>query len=131
MGALIAADTPLTARQRQVLLAIITSIRERQRPPTMRELILPGSRPDHMNGPQWVLHALERRGLIEREPNRARAIFVPGMSFWPRCAIRDDEAGERLRRALGLPPVEGGWDGPEAWDADVEAMRLACVGEAS
>ena len=69
------AGPPITARQERILAAIRDSIRDRGYPPTIREigaavgLVSPSSVTHH-------LKALERHGLLHREPHGSRAVDV-------------------------------------------------------
>ena len=66
---------PLTARQRQVFDTITRSLRDRGYPPSIRE-IGRATEIGSNNGVNDHLIALERKGWIERDANRARGIRV-------------------------------------------------------
>ena len=68
----------LTARQRQVLSFIEHSVRERGYPPTIREI---GQHMDirSTNGVNDHLLALEKKGFLERQDLKSRALRVKGL----------------------------------------------------
>src|SRR6187401_2218703 len=70
----------LTSRQREVYDYIREKIRTRGYGPTVREI---GTQFDikSPNGVMYHLKALEKKGLINREPNMSRAIMLATDSF--------------------------------------------------
>ncbi len=68
----------LTARQREVFEFIKDRIQSDSRPPTLREI---GIRFDitSTNGVRSILHALAKKGYIERSPKLSRGIDLPEM----------------------------------------------------
>jgi repressor LexA len=80
----------LTDRQREILDFITQSIRERGYPPTLREIGL------HFgikstNGVNDHLRALEKKGYLQREDLKSRALRPMGMRGPVRAPTRDDE----------------------------------------
>jgi repressor LexA len=67
---------PLTARQQEVFEFIKERIQGTSRPPTLREI---GTRFDitSTNGVRSILHALAKKGYIERAPKLSRGIDLP------------------------------------------------------
>jgi len=65
----------LTARQRDVLAFIRTSIAERGYPPSIRE-IGDAVGLSSLNSAHYQLRALERKGVLRRDPTRSRAITI-------------------------------------------------------
>jgi repressor LexA len=67
---------PLTARQQEVFDFIKERIQGTSRPPTLREI---GTRFDitSTNGVRSILHALAKKGYIERAPKLSRGIDLP------------------------------------------------------
>lgn len=66
--------TGLTARQRQILLFLVDSRNKRGFPPSIREIQhVFGFSP---NGVLCHLKALEKKGVIKREPDKARGITI-------------------------------------------------------
>ena len=73
-------ERELTARQREVLVFLKAFLRKRGYPPTIREI----SSHFGFQGPQGArkhLDALERKGMIHRDPGSSRAIGIPGMKM--------------------------------------------------
>ena len=95
----------LTDRQRDILEFITQSIRERGYPPTLREIGL------HFgikstNGVNDHLRALEKKGYLEREDLKSRALRPMGMRGPVRAPSRDEDLIEVPlvgRVAAGLP----------------------------
>ncbi len=95
----------LTDRQREILEFITQSIRERGYPPTLREIGL------HFgikstNGVNDHLRALEKKGYLEREDLKSRALRPMGMRGPVRAPSRDEDMIEVPlvgRVAAGLP----------------------------
>jgi repressor LexA len=95
----------LTDRQREILEFISQSIRERGYPPTLREIGL------HFgikstNGVNDHLRALEKKGYLEREDLKSRALRPMGMRGPVRAPSRDEDLVEVPlvgRVAAGLP----------------------------
>ena len=95
----------LTDRQREILEFITQSIRERGYPPTLREIGL------HFgikstNGVNDHLRALEKKGYLEREDLKSRALRPMGMRGPVRAPTRDEDMVEVPlvgRVAAGLP----------------------------
>jgi repressor LexA len=95
----------LTDRQREILEFITQSIRERGYPPTLREIGL------HFgikstNGVNDHLRALEKKGYLEREDLKSRALRPMGMRGPVRAPSRDEDLIEVPvigRVAAGLP----------------------------
>lgn len=97
-------DTPLTARQRDVLRAIVRHFEDHGAPPSYRELMaaLDIRSPNGLSG---HINLLTRRGLLAGHSrghgNRgkmSRGLRVPGLAV--RVEIALGEAGRRLREAL-------------------------------
>src|SRR2546423_15171942 len=66
---------PLTSRQRQVLEYVEQYVAQHHSPPTSRELSAAGG----LGGPsgaQRILGTLERKGYLQREPGRSRALTL-------------------------------------------------------
>ena len=89
---------PLTERQREVLAFIAHSIEERGYPPTLREIGLKlGIR--STNGVNDHLKALEKKGYLQREDLKSRAL---------RCLTPDGEAAPSSRASVLLDlPLTG------------------------
>ena len=95
----------LTDRQREILEFISQSIRERGYPPTLREIGL------HFgikstNGVNDHLRALEKKGYLEREDLKSRALRPMGMRGPVRAPSRDDDLVDVPlvgRVAAGMP----------------------------
>lgn len=67
----------LTERQRQILQVVVSSVRERGYPPSIREI----AQQVGLASPSSVAHqlgSLEKKGLLRRDANRPRAIDVVG-----------------------------------------------------
>jgi repressor LexA len=83
----------LTDRQREILDFIGQSIRERGYPPTLREIGLHfGIR--STNGVNDHLRALEKKGYLQREDLKSRALRPVGMRAPARAPSRDDDMVE-------------------------------------
>jgi repressor LexA len=95
----------LTDRQREILDFISQSIRERGYPPTLREIGLHfGIR--STNGVNDHLRALEKKGHLQREDLKSRALRPVGARAPARAATRDDDLVEIPlvgRVAAGVP----------------------------
>src|SRR5690606_8755680 len=79
---------PLTARQREVFEFIKERIQTTSRPPTLREI---GTQFNitSTNGVRSILHALAKKGYIERSPKLSRGIDLPEMEKASAEASRD------------------------------------------
>ena len=78
----------LTDRQREILEFITQSIRERGYPPTLREIgVHFGIK--STNGVNDHLRALEKKGYLEREDLKSRALRPMGMRGPVRAPSRD------------------------------------------
>ena len=79
---------PLTARQREVFEFIKERIQSTSRPPTLREI---GTKFEitSTNGVRSILHALAKKGYIERSPKLSRGIDLPEMEKASAEASRD------------------------------------------
>jgi repressor LexA len=83
----------LTDRQREILEFITQSIRERGYPPTLREIGLQfGIR--STNGVNDHLRALEKKGHLQREDLKSRALRPVGPRGPVRSATRDEDMAE-------------------------------------
>ena len=95
----------LTDRQRDILEFISQSIRERGYPPTLREIgVHFGIR--STNGVNDHLRALEKKGYLEREDLKSRALRPMGMRGPVRAPTRDEDMIEVPligRVAAGVP----------------------------
>ena len=95
----------LTDRQREILEFITQSIRERGYPPTLREIgVHFGIR--STNGVNDHLRALEKKGYLEREDLKSRALRPMGMRGPVRAPTRDEDMIEVPligRVAAGVP----------------------------
>ena len=110
-GALYCAD--LTARQRQVLDLIVSSIRARGFPPTLREIgVVLKIR--STNGVSDHLNALARKGYLTREATRSR-----GCALTPRAAALLGDTVTFGTPAPGAVPLAT----PDACAALIEAER--------
>ena len=112
----------LTKRQREVYEFIRDKIRNRGYGPTVREI---GSHFEisSPNGVMCHLKALEKKGLITREPNMSRAIhagdrnarrgrrLAAGRADRGRPAARGGRAGraDRFRRRCSAPTISSCW----------------------
>ncbi|MEU5383585.1 transcriptional repressor LexA [Kitasatospora cineracea] len=82
-------DPGLTARQRQVVDAIADSVRRRGYPPSMREI----AEAVGLTSTSSVAHqllALERKGVIHRDPHRPRAYTLSAHRLREHAADRTD-----------------------------------------
>jgi len=95
----------LTDRQREILEFITQSIRERGYPPTLREIgVHFGIK--STNGVNDHLRALEKKGYLEREDLKSRALRPMGMRGPVRAPSRDEDMVEVPlvgRVAAGVP----------------------------
>jgi repressor LexA len=95
----------LTERQREILDFITQSIRERGYPPTLREIGLDfGIR--STNGVNDHLRALEKKGYLQREDLKSRALRPVGVRGPTRASGQDDDLVEIPlvgRVAAGVP----------------------------
>jgi repressor LexA len=95
----------LTDRQREILDFITQSIRERGYPPTLREIGLDfGIR--STNGVNDHLRALEKKGYLQREDLKSRALRPVGVRGPTRASGQDDDLVEIPlvgRVAAGVP----------------------------
>lgn len=104
MASSVTADTPLTARQREVLRLIVRHFEDHGAPPSYRELMAAlGIRSP--NGLWGHISLLTRRGLLTghsrgggRGKTATRSLRVPGLAV--RVEYAPGEAGRRLREAL-------------------------------
>lgn len=92
----------LTARQRQVLSFIEHSVRERGYPPTIREI---GQHMDirSTNGVNDHLLALEKKGFLERQDLKSRALRVKGLGTG--AAEAEQPAPALLADVVAIPLV--------------------------
>jgi repressor LexA len=111
----------LTERQRAVLEYIQRSTEDSGYPPTIREIgEALGIR--STNGVNDHLKALERKGVLQRDTSKSRAIGIRGAAAGPRVAAvtREDERNESYD-----PPVEVAVLGRIAAGAPIEAIEQA------
>lgn len=95
---------PITERQREVLTLIHRSVRDRGYAPTLRELA-DATNIKSNNGVSDHLIALERKGLLRRDPKASRAIVLTesGRAI---VASRDELLARRAEIAAELARID-------------------------
>jgi repressor LexA len=100
------ADRPLTMRQQKVLKVIRDSVARRGYPPSVREI----GEAVGLKSPSSVAHqltALERKGLLRKDPNRPRAVDIRTADEVDHDNQEMDERGLSARPTPAYVPVVG------------------------
>jgi len=124
---------PLTMRQQKVLKVIRDSVARRGYPPSVREI----GEAVGLKSPSSVAHqltALERKGLLRKDPNRPRAVDIRTADQFDQDNQEMDEAGFSAHPTPAYVPVVGriAAGGPILADEaieDVFPLPRALVGE--
>jgi len=124
---------PLTMRQHKVLKVIRDSVARRGYPPSVREI----GEAVGLKSPSSVAHqltALERKGLLRKDPNRPRAVDIRTADQFDQDNQEMDEAGFSAHPTPAYVPVVGriAAGGPILADEaieDVFPLPRALVGE--
>lgn len=97
---------PLTMRQQKVLKVIRDSVARRGYPPSVREI----GEAVGLKSPSSVAHqltALERKGLLRKDPNRPRAVDIRTADQFDQDNQEMDEAGFSAHPTPAYVPVVG------------------------
>ena len=117
---------PLTARQKEVLDLILSSVREHGYPPTVRE-IASRLRLAGPKGAKQHLDALVAKGLIRRVPGRSRALEVVGAALGLRArSVPILKAQEQVEGYLTLDHTLVPWQ--DAWFVRIHGESMAGAG---
>jgi SOS-response transcriptional repressor LexA len=91
------AAVPVTGRQAEILAFVISSIRDRQLPPSLAEIARHFGMSDCGNGPLVHLRALKAKGWLDWEFNRSRTLRLARGRIRPTTRIAHDHSN-------GSPP---------------------------